>query len=228
MEDASGVDLDWFWRGWFFTTDYCDISMENVKWYQADTKDPVVEKPLQKAADEEAAVSITAIRNKAFAKETYRAINPEAADFYTTYDQYKVTKEDKVQYDRFVKSLSKEEKELLGANLNFYQIDFKNVGGLVMPVILKFEFTDGTEEVQYIPAEIWRKNNEEVSKVFMFNKEVEQIILDPYRETADTDLNNNYWPERKEPTRFELYKSRYGGGRYTGGGENPMQKAKKK
>lgn len=228
MEDASGVDLAWFWRGWFFTTDYCDISMENVKWYQADTKDPVVEKPLQKAADEEAAVSITAIRNKAFAKETYRSINPEAADFYTTYDQYKVTKEDKVQYDRFVKSLSKEEKELLGANLNFYQIDFKNVGGLVMPVILKFEFTDGTEEVQYIPAEIWRKNNEEVSKVFMFNKEVEQIILDPYRETADTDLNNNYWPERKEPTRFELYKSRYGGGRYTGGGENPMQKAKKK
>ncbi|WP_297093585.1 M1 family metallopeptidase [uncultured Draconibacterium sp.] len=228
MEDASGVDLDWFWRGWFFTTDHCDISMENVKWYQANTQDPEVEKPLQKATDEEAGISITTMRNKAFAEETYRAKNPEAADFYTTYDQYKVTKEDKEEYDKFVKSLSDDEKELLGANLNFYQIDFKNLGGLVMPVILKFEFTDGTEDVQYIPAEIWRKNNEEVSKVFMFSKEVEQIILDPYRETADTDLNNNYWPEKKQPTRFELYKSRFGGGRFPGGGENPMQKAAKK
>ena len=227
MEDASGVDLDWFWRGWFFTTDHCDISMENVKWYQANTQDPEVEKPLQKAADEEAAITITTMRNKAFAEETYRAKNPEAADFYTTYDQYKVTKEDKEEYDKFLKSLSDEEKELLGAHLNFYQIDFKNLGGLVMPVILKFEFVDGTEEVQYIPAEIWRKNNEEVSKVFMFGKEVEQITLDPYRETADTDLNNNYWPTRKQPTRFELYKSRYGSGRF-GSGQNPMQKAKKK
>ena len=227
MEDASGVDLDWFWRGWFFTTDHCDISMENVKWYQANTQDPEVEKPLQKAADEEAAITITSMRNKAFAEETYRAKNPEAADFYTTYDQYKVTKEDKEEYDKFLKSLSDEEKELLGAHLNFYQIDFKNLGGLVMPVILKFEFVDGTEEVQYIPAEIWRKNNEEVSKVFMFGKEVEQITLDPYRETADTDLNNNYWPTRKQPTRFELYKSRYGSGRF-GSGQNPMQKAKKK
>ncbi|WP_321344511.1 M1 family metallopeptidase [uncultured Draconibacterium sp.] len=227
MEDASGVDLDWFWRGWFFTTDHCDISMENVKWYQANTQDPEVEKPLQKAADEEAAITITSMRNKAFAEETYRAKNPEAADFYTAYDQYKVTKEDKEEYDKFLKSLSDEEKELLGAHLNFYQIDFKNLGGLVMPVILKFEFVDGTEEVQYIPAEIWRKNNEEVSKVFMFGKEVEQITLDPYRETADTDLNNNYWPTRKQPTRFELYKSRYGSGRF-GSGQNPMQKAKKK
>ena len=227
MEDASGVDLDWFWRGWFFTTDHCDISMENVKWYQANTKNPEVEKPLKKATDEEAALSITTMRNKAFTKETYCAKNSKTDDFYTTYDQYKVTKEDKEEYDKFIKSLSDEEKELLGANLNFYQIDFKNLGGLVMPVILKFEFTDGTEDVQYIPAEIWRKNNEEVSKVFMFNKEVKQITLDPYRETADTDLNNNYWPTRKQPTRFELYKSRYGRGRYPGGGQNPMQKTKK-
>ncbi|MDX8339858.1 M1 family metallopeptidase [Draconibacterium sp. IB214405] len=228
MEDASGVDLDWFWRGWFFTTDHCDISMENVKWYQANTKDPEVEKPLKKAADEEAGVAITKMRNVEFADETYRVKNPEAEDFYTTYDQYKVTKEDKEEYDKFLKSLSDEEKELLGADLNFYQIDFKNIGGLVMPVILKFEFTDGTEDVQYIPAEIWRKNNEEISKVFMFNKEVTQITLDPYHETADTDLDNNYWPEKKQPTRFELYKSRFGGGRFPGAGENPMQKAAKK
>lgn len=227
MEDASGVDLDWFWRGWFYTTDHCDISMEKVKWYQANTKNPEIEKPLQKARDEEAGISITKKRNEVFANETYRAKNPEAADFYTTYNQYQVTKEDKEQYIRFLKSLSNEEKELLGANLNFYQIDFKNVGGLVMPIILRFEFTDGTEETQYIPAEIWRKNNEEVTKVFMFDKEVEQITLDPFRETADTDLNNNYWPEKREPSRFELYKSRYGNKRSLRSSKNPIQKARK-
>jgi transposase len=92
-----------------------------------------------------------------------------------------------------------------------------------MPIILKFEFTDGTEEIQRIPAEIWRKNNEEVSKVFMFNKKVKQITLDPFLETADTDLDNNYWPERQQPSRFQLYKSRWGsGGR---GGQNPMKEA---
>jgi len=227
MEDASAVDLDWFWRGWFFTTDNCDISMDKVTWYQANTNNPEIEKPLEKAAEEADKVSIIKMRNKEMADETYLANNSEAADFYTTYDKYKVTKEDKEEYDKFLNSLSKEEKDLLGSNLNFYQIDFKNIGGLVMPLILKFEFTDGTEDVQYIPAEIWRRNNEEVSKVFMFNKEVEQITLDPYQETADTEMNNNFWPEKKQPTRFELYKSKFGGPRGFDMGPNPMQKAKK-
>ncbi|MCK3683437.1 M1 family metallopeptidase [Maribellus sp. YY47] len=226
MEDASGVDLDWFWRGWFYTTDNCDISMEKVEWYQPNTKNPEIEKPLARK-QEEADISLIQIRNREHTSETYLANNPEAADFYTSYDKYEVTEEDKKEYDRFLESLSDDEKELLGGNYNFYQIDFKNIGGLVMPLILKFEFMDGTEEIQRIPAEIWRRNNEEVSKVFMFNKEVKQIILDPYQETADCDMDNNYWPERKEPTRFELYKSRYGGGRgYSS--DNPMRKAKKK
>ena len=221
MEDASGVDLDWFWRGWFFTTDNCDIAMENVHWYQPNTQNPEIEKPLAKKA-EEAMVSMTDINNSKLSGETYLANNPEAADFYTTYDKYKVTEQDKKEYDKYMASLSDEEKEMLGGDFNFYQIDFKNVGGLVMPIILKFEFVDGTEEVQRIPAEIWRRNNEEVSKVFMFNKTVKQITLDPYLETADTDLDNNYWPEKQQPTRFELYKSRGWGGR---GGRNPMQEA---
>ncbi len=225
MEDASGVDLDWFWRGWFFTTDNCDISLDKVSWYQPDTQNPEVEKPLQKKEEEEL-VTMTDIRNRELAGQTYLAQNPEAADFYTTYDQYKVTEDDKKEYDRFLSTLSEEEKEMLGGNLNFYQLDFKNVGGLVMPIILKFEFTDGTEEVQRIPAEIWRKNNEEVSKVFMFDKPVKQITLDPFLETADTDLDNNFWPERQQPSRFQLYKSRWGRG--SRGGQNPMQKAQSK
>lgn len=223
MEDASGVDLDWFWRGWFFTTDNCDISLEKVSWYQPNTQNPEIEKPLQKKVEEELE-TMTDIRNRELADQTYLAQNPEAADFYTTYDEYKVTEDDKKEYDRFLSTLSEEEKEMLGSNLNFYQIDFNNVGGLVMPIILRFELADGTEEIQRIPAEIWRKNNEEVSKVFMFDQPVKQITLDPFLETADTDLDNNYWPERRQPSRFQLYKSRWGRG--SRGGQNPMQKAR--
>jgi hypothetical protein len=224
MEDASGVDLDWFWRGWFYTTDHCDISMEKVTWYQPNTQNPEIEKAIEKKqADEK--IAITDIRNKKQADKTYLSNNPEAADFYTTYNKYKVTEADRKQYDKYLSSLSDDEKEMLNSNYNFYQIDFKNVGGLVMPLILKFDFTDGTEEIQRIPAEIWSKNNEEVSKVFMFEKEVKQISLDPYLETADTEMDNNFWPEKQVPSRFQLYKSRYGRGGFTG--SNPMQEAKK-
>ncbi|WP_346858412.1 M1 family metallopeptidase [uncultured Draconibacterium sp.] len=224
MEDASGVDLDWFWRGWFYTTDHCDISMEKVTWYQPNTQNPEIEKALEKKeADEK--VAITDIRNKKLADQTYLSNNPEAIDFYSTYDKYKVTEADRTQYDKYLSSLSDEEKDMVNSNYNFYQIDFKNIGGLVMPLILKFDFSDGTEEIQRIPAEIWRKNNEEVSKVFMFEKEVKQISLDPYLETADTELDNNFWPEKQVPSRFQLYKSRYGRGGFSG--SNPMQEAKK-
>lgn len=225
MEDASAVDLDWFWRGWFYTTDHCDISMEKVSWYQPNTQNPEIEKPLEKKEKEEK-VAISDIRNKAFASETYTENDQETKDFYTNYDEYKVTEDDKKQYDKFLASLSEEEKELVNGDYNFYQIDFKNIGGLVMPLILKFEFVDGTDEIQRIPAEIWRRNNEEVSKVFMLKKEVKQIALDPLYETADTDLNNNFWPEKKQPSRFQLYKSRFGRGGASSG-SNPMKKEKK-
>jgi hypothetical protein len=222
MEDASGVDLDWFWRGWFFTTDNCDIAIAKVTWYQPDTRNPEIEMPLTKNNEK---IAITDIRNKELAKQTYLANNPEAIDFYTTYDKYKVTDADKKEYDRYIKSLSDEEKELINGNFNFYQINFKNIGGLVMPIILKFEFADGTEDIQRIPAEIWKKNNEEVAKVFVFEKEVKQITLDPLYETADTDYSNNYWPEKQVPSRFQIYKSRSGRG--SSGGSNPMREDKK-
>ncbi|RIJ50753.1 M1 family peptidase [Maribellus luteus] len=185
MEDASGVDLDWFWRGWFYSTDHCDISMEDVRWYHPDSKEAEI-----------------------------RLVNNSVPDNLTSFsDQYAVTQQDEREYDRFLSTLSNEEKKIMGENVHFCQIDFKNLGGLVMPVILKFEFTDGTEEVQRIPAEIWRRNNDEVSKVFFFNKEVKQIVLDPYRETADCDMDNNFWPDRKQPARYERQKSRLGSAR---------------
>ncbi len=224
MEDASAVDLDWFWRGWFYTTDNVDISLENVKWYVPNTQNPEVEKPRLKKENE--IVSITEMHNKNDLKPTATEADDKTKDFYSTYDEYKVTDEDRKVYDRFLSGLSDDEKEIINGTTNFYQIDFKNIGGLVMPIILEFEFEDGTTEVERIPAQIWQVNNWEVSKVFKFNKAVKSITLDPFLETADVDLNNNFWPPKVQPTRFEMYKSRFGNG-YSGGGENPMQKAKK-
>ena len=119
--------------------------------------------------------------------------------------------------------MSSDEKEILNADHNFYELKFSNKGGLVMPIILDFTFSDGTNEIQRIPAEIWQINNEKVTKVFSFKKEVTQIELDPFLETADTDRNNNYWPIKTEPSKFDLYKFK---DRHSKQSSNPMQKKK--
>ena len=146
-------------------------------------------------------------------------------DFYYSYDQFEVTEQSRRAYHRFNASLSDEERALLGDNKHFYEIDFSNVGGLVMPLIIEWTFIDGTKEVDTIPAYIWRKNEENVTKAFMKDKEVAQIRLDPMRETADTDEANNYWPRVNQPNRFELFKRRRGGARGQSTGSNPMQRA---
>lgn len=221
MEDASAVDLDWFWRGWFYTTDNVDIAIDKVTWYQADTTNPEVEKALQKGKEQEAQRSMTQARNEANRANTMVELDPSTKDFYNTYDRYTVTESDMEKYERGLKSYTDEELAYLNNGHNFYQLDFKNIGGLVMPLILKFEFTDGSTEEVRIPAEIWRMDNSQVSKVFEFEKEVSQITLDPHLETADVDLNNNYWPPRVQPTRFELYKQNNRRNRQP----NPMQES---
>ena len=205
IEDASGTDLDWFWRGWFFTTDYVDISIDGVKWYQVDTGDPNIEKPLQKEFFDTRDKYIAVMRNKV---ELKRAVEQDTSllDFYDTYDRFEVTAKDSEKYSKYLESLDADEIALLADNKNYYELSFSNLGGLVMPIILEFEFDDTTKEKQYIPAEIWLKNTENVSKVFVFDKEVKRIVLDPYLETADADRSNNYWPPRIEPTRMKLNK----------------------
>ena len=134
--------------------------------------------------------------------------DPTMKDFYNTYDPLDVTPEDKRAYERYLSSLSPEEKAFLDAGYHYYSIELDNVGGLVMPIILEFQFIDGTSEIVRVPVQVWQKNSENINKVFFFEKEVEKIVLDPLLETADTDRNNNYWPETREPSRFELYKGR--------------------
>ena len=223
MEDASGVDLDWFWRGWFYTTDYCDISLKDVQWYRVHSQNPDIEAVNdEKERNADRLVFQGDILNRAdTVNKTVVETDPSTNDFYTDPDRFKVNELDRKEYQDLVKGLSPEEKALLNSNLNFYQLNFEMVGGLVMPVILEFEFEDGTKEKVYIPAEIWRFGDTEVSKVFWFEKEVLRISLDPNLETADVNRNNNYWPPRMEPTRFELYKQRQREQ------ENPMQRKKR-
>ena len=209
IEDASGVDLDWFWRGWFMTTDHVDIAMNKVQWYQMNTMNPHKEAEFKKSIDENKAQNISSIRNKTDIKQTENEKNPHLNDQYIGVDQYKVSEEAIAKYEEFQKGLSEKDKELLNAGYNFYQVDFENVGGLVMPIILEFTFADDSKEVIRIPAEIWRKNNYFVSKVFIFEKEVSSIQLDPFLETADTELGNNSWPAKQIPSRFNTYNNNH-------------------
>ena len=220
MEDASAVDLDWFWRGWFYTTDNVDISLSSVESYTLNSGNPKTEKAIKKEQREARPKTIAQQRNEKEIKETYADRDPSLNDFYNSYDPLDATVLDDKKYKEYYSKLSDEEKKFLNAGYNFYELTFENKGGLVMPVIFEFQFTDGTNEIVRIPAEIWRRGDTTVTKTFKRMKKVEKIVLDPYLETADVDRSNNYFPPQSEEDRFELYKSN------RRSSKNPMQQAK--
>jgi hypothetical protein len=225
MEDASGVDLDWFWKGWFYTNDHVDIALAGVRYMQLNTKDPQVEAALRQELAQRNANHIARARNQQAVPKTAVENNPALRDFYNNYDEFAVSKQDKDAYDAYRKSLSAEERAAMDASWHFYELQLENRGGLVMPVIVQWNYVDGSSEVQYLPAEIWRYNENKVTKAFAKKKPVKTIVLDPFRETADTDETNNHWPEYNQPSRFELYKQQQGPrGSSTGG--NPMQRSR--
>jgi len=173
MEDASGVDLDWFWRGWFYTVDHVDIAITGVKKF--------------KIGEDSASVP----QGEPF---------PEA----TTADD---------EFQLFAAQLSDRQKAMAAEKPYFYEVSFENIGGLVMPIILEMTYEDGSTEVVRLPAEVWRKNAEKVSKVFPTEKPVAKITLDPFLETADTDTENNSWPQQKRPSKMDLFKEKGSGDR---------------
>ena len=219
MEDASGTDLDWFWRGWFYTTNHVDIAMTDVKWFEINTQNPQAEKDAEQRQKEAAYRNITHQRNQN--NQTVVMRDSTMNDYYNN-TKGQVQDWQQQDYQRYLASLSDVEKELLNSGLQAYELSFENIGGLVMPVILEFTFEDGTKEVVRLPAEVWLRSEQKFSKVFWFTKEVVSIELDPFLETADTDRDNNYWPQQQEPSRFKLYKQRD----WQQGG-NPMQKARR-
>jgi len=222
MEDASAVDLDWFWRGWFYTNDHVDLSLNKVKYYQVETKDPRAKSKRQKEERAKERVNISTIRNKEQILETLNEKDPTIDDLYTNYDPLDVDAIDDKEYTEYLKTLTDEEKELLEGKEHFYQLELENKGGIPMPIIIEFEYEDGTTEVKKIPAEIWRYDRSTINKAFITEKKVINITLDPYLETADTDTENNSVTPQATPDRFEVFKRNNNRRR---GGENPMQRA---
>ena len=222
LEDASSIDLDWFWRGWFYSTDHVDISLDNIKYYRINDQNPVTNKAEKK-------INFTEVYNKDISNQrnkelvTYRENDKGLEDFYTSYDPFKATPKEIKKYEKFKENLNEDELEIINSNQHFYELEFSNIGGLVMPIILDFTFSDNTNKIIKIPAEIWKKNSSKITKVFAFDKEVNLIELDPFMETADTDRSNNFWPPKMEPSKFELYKYK---NRRSRPSDNPMKKKK--
>jgi hypothetical protein len=237
MEDASGEDLDWFWRGWFYSIDPCDIAIDTVKHavYDASAAAPTprvggmqrgLDKPAVNAFED-----ISKIRNRTDKSIVFLTDSDTTLrDFYWRYDRgiepYDTATKQPVPNFGTPTVLSDEEKAKY-ADANLYEITFLNKGGLVMPIIVEFTFADGTKETKRIPAQIWRKNENKVTKVFYTNKKAVSIKLDPMRETADIDENNNSWPKVAEPSKFTLFKTK-SVGRGQSIGLSPMQAAANK
>ncbi|NOW98572.1 M1 family metallopeptidase [Mucilaginibacter sp. SG564] len=226
MEDASAVDLDWFWRGWFYGTEPVDVSIDSVKYYRLNTKNPAVEATADRAQYDRNLENISTTRNKEagtrFAVEADTALQ----DFYSKWDRFAATPATTQSYQAMYNAASPAEKKLYDSKNYFYEVSFSNKGGLVTPLIIEWTYADGTREVEKISAYIWRKNENKITKVFAKTKEVKGIKLDPYRETADIDESNNSWPREYQPSRFELFKQQ-SLPRGATSGPNPMQQAQK-
>jgi hypothetical protein len=254
MEDASGEDLDWFWRGWFYGIEPCDISIDSVKHAVFDPNaTPVaggggfggrggggafgggngprgIAKPLVNPFEDISKIRNRTDKNIIFLTDADTSLR----DFYWRYDR------GIEPYDSITKPTAPsaapgalepltDADKAKYADINLYEISFGNKGGLIMPIIVEFTFEDGTKQTERIPAQIWRLNENKVTKLFMTNKKAVSIKLDPMRETADIDESNNTWPKIAEASKFSIFKGRVAGGRGGGfaQGMNPMQAAQK-
>lgn len=179
----------------------------------------------KKAADEAREPYIGDMLNVQVITTPVIEVKPELQDFYNKRDEYEVTAYDKKKYEDYLITLDEYEKAILDGQWNYYQVKFSNEGGLPMPIILEFTYSDNSKERHYIPSEIWKRDDIQVSKVFYSKKEIASIVLDPNLETADIDRSDNYWPTRIPKSRFDVYQ---GGGRYGKKSNEPneMQKAK--
>jgi hypothetical protein len=190
MEDASAVDLDWFWRGWFFTTDDVDVAMADVKWFKLKSEKIDPEKKTVKAK----AGDLNATQKDG---STDFSKGPQEFTMINTPDQFYGEFKSRVDDNAIRQKLE---------NKNIYQLKFKNVGGLVTPLVIEWTYKDGSKEIERIPAEIWRTNESEVTKIFVKEKEVVNILIDPNAELADVDITNNAFPKKPVESKFDHFK----------------------
>ncbi|MCE2885225.1 MAG: M1 family metallopeptidase [Planctomycetaceae bacterium] len=216
MEDASGVDLDWFWRGWFYTTRPVDIRIEKLTRYTLDTRDPDVVKAAKKSERDARPKTLSESRDAALEVRAGRF--PELIDFYSTFDELDVTPEDRRRFQSLVARLGERDAALLDTPLHFTVARFLNDGGIPSPLPLRLTYVDGTFEETTIPAEIWRyAGGAEASKLFVTRKEIVRVELDRRRETADRDPSDNAFPQEIERSSFTVEPRERG--------TNPMREA---
>jgi hypothetical protein len=208
MEDASGTDLDWFWRGWFYTTDAVDVSVDGITEYGVSSKNPEIEKAWKKAQKDAEPVSLSAQRDKSMARRIDQ--HPELKDFYNEHDDYTVTNKDRNKYRESLAELDDWEKALLKQGKHLYLVDFSNAGGLVTPLVLEIELKSGKKTIERIPAEVWRYSPKKITKLLITDEPMVGLTQDPYWETADIDTSNNAWPRKIAPSRVELFKTERG------------------
>lgn len=206
MEDASGMDLGWFWNGWFYSNNYLDLELVSVKEHQINNQDPKDQNEFRR--NNEKFESITTKRNRESKIEMYVEKDTSALDFYNSYDEYAVTESDLNGYEYMKTQTEKGEQDAMKDDSYFYELKIKNNGELIMPVLLHFTFVDGSELDEKLPAQIWRFNQKEIVKVFNFEKKLSSIEIDRFQETSDININNNSWPEKVSKSRFEVYKNR--------------------
>jgi hypothetical protein len=214
MEEASGVDLDWFWRGWFYSTDHVDISIDKVYQMRLDTHNPDIDYGRLRQIEADKPSSLFDERNKTEGKTLWLDRNSDVTDFYDDNDRFTVTNKERNKYNKFLKDLKPWERKALDRAVkedkNYYVLEFSNVGGLVMPILLELTYKNGSTESMYIPAEIWRRTPKHVQKLIVTDKDKElaSVAVDPGWETADVDVENNHYPRQIIPTRVEAYKAK--------------------
>ena len=194
MEDASAVDLDWFWRGWFYTTDNVDIGVQKVKWLKVAETATIEGRELK--ADSKKS------------KKKKNTVEQAPISFAEVREDFVLSNTQDREYWEFMNRLDDEQIRLESRKKNYYEITFSNLGGLVMPIIIEWTFKDGSSEIEQIPAEIWRYNENLVTKVFAKDKEVTKIKIDPNKMTADVDVSNNAFPKEITKSKFDNFKDK--------------------
>ncbi len=191
MEDASAFDLDWFWRGWFYTTDHVDVSVDQVRWLKLREDNQNLESKSKRVTTGDLASGNSGNASK---------------DFSNGPEPFSLIETDGRLYGEFLSRI--DDKAVINKmkGKNFYEVTLSNKGGLVMPVIIQWSYKDGTKEIEHLPAEIWRTNEQRITKVFVKDKEVSSIIIDPLEETADIDTHNNMFPKVEQPSRFDQFR----------------------
>lgn len=214
MEEASGVDLDWFWQGWFYTTDHVDISIDKVYQLRLDTQNPDIDFKRRREEEADKPSSLFVERNIAEGRKRWVELNKDVSDFYDSNDRFTPTNKERNKYTQMLEDLLPEERRAferaLEEDKNYYVLNFSNQGGLVMPILLQLTYQNGKQQELYIPAEIWRRSPAKVSKLIVTdkNQQLKSVVVDPGWETADVDVENNHYPREIIPSRIEAFKKK--------------------